>query len=343
MEADLIKKIYDNYGITIKNIQTLSGGWMNKKYLIQDKNNVKYVIKLFSSKKVEKMSNNEFSSDYLDNQTINNLNIENYMHNNKLNCEKVFLTYNNQLMLKYKEYRVAVMSFLNGKYVAREDISNIQLYNLGRECAKMHILFENVDDAPYIGEYLKIPSIDTLFYRYETKISNHEKGDNKSYLDLVYKQKQNLLLLKETNIIDDIPVCITHGDFADDNILFYENTPQILDFELVRLNSYLLDIGRILMSYCFEENFLNYEKIKFFSDGYNSVKELNEKDILLSFITVWINEVDMWIKKNYFNKEITKKAKRFQEELVYLTNNLPKIINFYYEEKEELKKYCITC
>lgn len=32
METELIKKIKDNYGLEIINVQVLSGGWMNKKY-----------------------------------------------------------------------------------------------------------------------------------------------------------------------------------------------------------------------------------------------------------------------------------------------------------------------
>lgn len=31
METELIKKIKDNYGLEIINVQVLSGGWMNKK------------------------------------------------------------------------------------------------------------------------------------------------------------------------------------------------------------------------------------------------------------------------------------------------------------------------
>ena len=73
--------------------------------------------------------------------------------------------------------------------------------------------------------------------------------------------------------------------------------------------------------------------------GYNKVSTINEKDILLSFVTLWVNEVDMWIKENYFNKEITAKAKRFQEELIYLTYNLPSLIRDYKENKE-LKQCC---
>ena len=41
----------------------------------------------------------------------------------------------------------------------------------------------------------------------------------------------------------------------------------------------------------------------------------------------------MWIKPNYFNKEITEKAKRFQDELVFITNNFFDIMDVYYNNK----------
>lgn len=73
--------------------------------------------------------------------------------------------------------------------------------------------------------------------------------------------------------------------------------------------------------------------------GYNNVLKINDNDIFLSLVTVWINEVDMWIKENYFNKKITEKSKRFQDELIYLTYSLPYIIQYYINDKT-LNNFC---
>lgn len=333
MENDLKYIIYDNYKIDIVNISTLTGGWMNKKFLCTDITNNKYVIKLFSTKKVKKMSNGEFSSDYLDNQLLNNLKVENNMYSKNLNCEQIKVDKKNRILLPYSDYRLAVIKFLSGSHILRKDINNIQLYNLGCECAKMHYLFKTVDPTPYTGEYLKMPTIEKLFYRYEIKLKKTTKSDCQLYHELLIKQKEILLLLEKTNIINEIPISMTHGDFTYDNILFEKNIPKILDFELVRLNSPLLDIGRIIMSYCYNNNILNIDKVKYFMQGYNSIIELKDRDIFLSFVTVWINEVDMWIKGNYFNKKITEKSKRFQEELTFLTFKMYDIIQYYMCDK----------
>lgn len=333
MEDEIKKLIYESYEITIKNLTILNGGWMNKKYLCEDNKNKKYVIKLFSSKKIEKMSKGEYSSNYLDNQLENNLRIENYMHSKQLNCEQIEVDKKNRILLPYGDYRIAVINFLNGNYVSREKISKTQLYNLGKECAKMHMLFKNTEQSLYIGKFLKIPSLDELFNRYEEKMRSYSCNMCQEYLDLLLEQGKCLHLLKKFNTINEIPLSLIHGDFADDNILFENNIPKILDFELVRLNSPLLDIGRITMSYCYDNFNLEYEKLKAFMLGYNNIYEIKDCNIFLAFITVWVNEVDMWIKEKYFNKEITKKSKRFQEELIYLTYNFSNIIQCYVDNK----------
>lgn len=339
METELIKKIKDNYGLEITNVQVLSGGWMNKKYLVTTIDNKKYVVKLFSPEKVKKMSKGEFSFDYLDEQLVNNLKIENYMCDNGLNCEKINLTHDNKLVFVYNEYRVAVIDYIKGVHVSRENISNEQLYKLGQESAKMHLLFKNINSSIYTGEYLKLPTIEKLFNNYQNKISNKISVVNDEYLELLSLQGEGLRCLKDKNIINEIPVAVTHGDFADDNILFDGETPHILDFELVRVNSPLLDVGRIIMSYCFEHNCINYDKMNSFILGYDKELSIQDNDIFLSLITVWINEVDMWIKENYFNKTITEKARRFQDELIYLTNSLIPIIE-QYKNGGNLKDFC---
>ena len=64
---------------------------------------------------------------------------------------------------------------------------------------------------------------------------------------------------------------------------------------LIEMKEHLLDVGRIIMSYCFDCNRLNYDKMNSFISGYSQVLSIQDNDVFLSLITVWINEVDMWI------------------------------------------------
>lgn len=164
------KTIFEAYGIRTYGIQNLSGGWMNEKILIESENNMRYIFKIYSSKKIEKMSKGEFGVDYLDNQSTCNLWIENYMHTKSLNCPKIIPSSNGRLMIVYGENRATLMSYINGQNVPRNAISDIQLYNLGHECGYMHLLFENVDREIYNGRYLKLPTIEELGETYKKSI-----------------------------------------------------------------------------------------------------------------------------------------------------------------------------
>ena len=331
---DILKYYYD---IDANNIEPLSGGWMNGKYIVTSNKN-KYVLKVYNHKNIEKMSNGEFYTNYLDNQMLNNLRIVNYMNELKLNCPKVIPTIFSDLIVKYGNDRLTLMTYINGKNVDRKSITGIQLCNLGNECCKMHNLFKNVSDELYVGKYLALPTLNDLENRliYNTSIVSAETS--KEFIELLKFEKRIIRKLCDTNIIDEIPIGIIHGDFADDNIIFSNDAPYIVDFELVRKNSYLQDIGRILLSYCFDDGVINFGRINNFKAGYDN---LNYSQILLSLVIVWINEINMWIKSNYFSRNLTLKAKRFQDELIYLTINLESIIDlyFYCDNEEIIGKY----
>lgn len=337
---EIKKLVVENYNIQPVQIINMSGGWLNDKYLLIDELGKKYIFKIFSSKKVEKMSNGEYSSNYFDNQTNYSLKIENYMNNQGLHCPKIIESKSNQLLIPKDNDRFILMEYINGKSVDRKSIKPIQLFNLGKECAIMHNMFESADESIFKGEYLKLPSIEKLYIDLFEKEKNIKENSNLEYVNLIKIQRKILDLIKENNIFDDIPICITHGDFADDNILFCEDIPYILDFELVRKNSYLQDVGRIILSYCFENNNLNIDKVEMFKNGYFSQRMIDNADIYLSLIIVWINEVNMWIKEKYFDNRITDKAKRFQEELIYITIEFENIIHNYlkYKNKSIKKK-----
>lgn len=337
LENSLVNFIENNYGMNIVHITNLSGGWKNKKYVLSDNRNNQFVFKIFSTDKVEKMSNGEFSFDYLETQMRNNLKIESFMHNLGLNCPQIIPTINGDFLPNESNQYATLMSFIDGINISRDDITLKQLFNLGLESAKMHLMFQNIDSTVYDnGRYLKIPTIDELFENLNRKCKDLSENSPTIFINLLKIQRSILNELKTKDVMSEIPITLTHGDLANDNVLFCGDIPYIVDFELVRKNSYLLDIGRILMSYCFENNGLNFDRLMAFYNGYKSINYISENDVMLSFITVWLNEVDMWIKEKYFNKKITDKAQRFQDELIYLTCNFFNILDSYHLRKKDV-------
>ena len=334
-ELEIIEYIKKEYNINVVQVVPLLGGWKNEKYIVMTSNGNKYVFKVYSVEKVEKMSQKEYSQNYIANQIKCNLSIESFFYKSGLNCPDIIIQKDGEFLSFSCGIFASLMSFVDGKHIDRNEIIQEQLFNLGQECAKMHELFHNIDYEIYNnGRYLKIPTIDELFSNLENKFLSSSKNSPPLYIKLLEKQQEILKTINSNGLISEIPICITHGDFTDDNILFCGNNPYILDFELIRKNSHLLDIGRILLSYCYDINQgIDFNKLNSFCEGYRTIKNITQKDIMLSLIVVWINEVDMWIKENYFNKIISSKAKRFQDELIFLTNNFWEILNLYYQKE----------
>lgn len=332
---DINKILIDNYDIKAKNIKVVLGGWKNEKYLIES-NNKKYLLKLYNHNKIEKMSAGEFSTDYLYNQMNNNFKILNYMNEKGLNCPKIINTNENTLYIPYDKDILALMTYIDAKNVNRENINNIQLYNLGLEARKKDELFKLCSRDVYKGNYLKLPTLETLAKKLNQNIKNINNSSSREYINLLTKQIEILNKLEQTDIMKDIPINLIHGDFADDNIIFKEDKPYIVDFELIRENSFLQDVGRIILSYGFINNTIDIDRINNFINGYQNI---NEKQVILSLIVVWINEVNMWIKDKYFNIDLTPKSKRFQDELIYLTNNFDQLLDAYHYSENNMNKY----
>lgn len=335
----IINYVKQNYKIKIDEIEELKGGWLNKKYLIKSDDNL-FVLKIMSNKKLQKMSNNEFGPNYGLSRLILSLKMEDYMYNNGINCPKIIKKSDGNFVGKLNSEYLFMMEYIKGKSLNSSNVSAEQLYLLGLETAKMHIKFNEHDKINFPGRYLKIPTIEEL------KNNNFSKFEYindfySEYSNLIKMQSEIIEALFSNDIMSEIPIGIVHGDYANDNIIFSENIPYIIDFELVRENSYLQDIGRIILSFCYENNKIDNIKLQAFVKGYNQLSRLTPKYISLSLIVVWINEFDMWIKKSYFETKITPKAKRFQEELMFITYNFFEILDYYEKSKLNSNKKLI--
>lgn len=333
MNDYVFKILKENYRLLASNVVELSGGWLNKKFLVETKDK-KFVLKIMSNKKVEKMSNSELSISYIDARFLLSLKIEEALFCSGINCPNIIRDINGGLISNIADERCFLMEYIGGKMLNNRNINSIQLSLLGKECAKMHLQLEKYDSLEIPGEYLSLPTISKLKSNYVKKVRMSKDSNLKIYLELLEKQFAIINLIESSSLISEIPISIIHGDFANDNIIFIENKPYIIDFELIRKNSPLQDIGRIIMSFCYDGMKMDIKKIAHFLKGYNSVKKITYSDLALSFMVVWLNEVDMWIKKSYFEKDITEKASRFKSELIFITNNFQDIYDFYVNQKE---------
>ena len=314
-----IKKVY---GFSVQAIEELSGGWLNRKYLIEDLIGNKFVFKIMSRKKVEKMSKNEYSNNYIEDKISETLGIENFLNENGVACPRVLKSKNDMLLEIINNEKCFMMEYFEGQSVDYVTSTFEHLYQIGFELSKMHSLLNVFPYIPIQGRYLKLKNISELEKDLSKRVIDARCSVSEKFKNEVSQHQAIVDFLKVNNIIERIPIALIHGDFAYDNILFGENSMCVIDFELLRENSPLQDIGRILLSLCLNEaGDLDLIKIESFLRGYNENLLIGIDDVYKSFVVVWINEVNMWIKKNYFENQITPKADRFLKEISWITHN----------------------
>jgi Ser/Thr protein kinase RdoA (MazF antagonist) len=333
---EIINIVENNYSIKVNDVIELFGGWLNKKYLISNREN-KYVLKILSNEKFEKMNKEKLPLYYYFIRTNISLEVENYMYEHGINCPRIISNLENKLLTSSDcSVSFFIMDYIDGISYNSKNIEKNNLFLLGQETGKLHNKFDEIKNIDYLDKGLKLPKLDDLIENNNRKLNDLNLGTD-IYKKLLLKERENLDLIKSSDLFSKIPIGIIHGDYANDNIIFKDSKPYVIDFELIRENSYLQDVGRVLLSFCYENDNIDFDKLNSFVKGYNNFRKLELKDILLSFIVVWLNEFNLWTKKTYFEKEITAKSKRFQEELVYITDNFNWLVDYYYSDYADQK------
>lgn len=311
---DLINEISKNYNINPIRIETLSGGWLNEKYLITTDNGNQYVLKELSLKK--------FSKEHI-NYLINTVKLQNYLFNKNVMVPKIIMDKYNNCVSTFSDNRLFfIQEFIKGYSKKFNDLNCDEIYSIGRNLAILHNKLKNVDIYNFESEFLKYKNINDL----KSELSIKKKQI--SYLSSEKFNRQIILCekilkdIQENKILEKQDIQIIHGDFTPDNIIFINNeVKSIIDFELVRVNSKLQDIGRIILSTTFYKNKFELEKLKSFINGYSSINKIENYQIIDALKIVWINEFDIWIQDRYFKNYNPPKVERFISEIIWISEN----------------------
>lgn len=317
---DIIREIEKSYDLQVDSIYNLNGGFLNKKRIIES-DNKKIVAKIMSLQK--------FDLCHLKILIPNVTQLMIYLSANGLKCPNIYKTKINENYLLFDSNYVLLMSFIDGITKKCDDITFHEIYSLGKEVAKMHLLLKKYNDFNKNYNFMNLKSVDDLLFDLNKRI--HAKSHNKKYFLDISLHAKIIKDIRDSKLLDEIEIQLIHGDLTFDNILFKNNELiGILDFELVRYNSVLQDIGRVLLSFTLDYNGkLDVKKIDIFLNGYNTITKLTIDDVIKAFKIVWVNEVHLWIKSDYYNNKNTKKVEKFIQEINWITNNwfdLEKII-----------------
>lgn len=267
---DELKK---NYSIDSKNMSSLTGGWLNEKFVITSTTEKKYVLKELSMKK--------FPANYIK-ILINTIKIQNELSNQNILVPKLIINNSKKLVSTFSDNRLFYLQeFVNGETKASTNITNEEVYSIGKNLALLHLSLKKKNIKPFNSNFLKFKSIIDLNNVLIHKKENSDSSSSQLYIKQLNNCEKIIDDLKKTNFLEQQELQLIHGDYTLDNIILFNNEVKaIIDFELVRINSKLQDIGRCILSCSFDNGNFDILKFKNFLLGYSSVEGLTKSQMI---------------------------------------------------------------
>ena len=309
----IISEIEKKYGIDIKTFKLLSGGWINQKFLIKDEKNKEYVFKELSLEK--------FPIDYFD-TLCETVNIQNELYKEKIKVPEVIMNKNDKCITKIGNKHYFMQDFLKGKTKEFNNLTLSEIKDIGKTLGLIHKALQVKDKSHFNKELLKYKTISILNEELKSRKNQITDDTPYEYIEELTHHQKIINDLAESKFLENKTTQLIHGDFTPDNIILSNNKVLgVIDFELVRINSPLQDIGRIVMSTCFYNNEFDSTKLNSFIKGYSSVTPIDENTIVDSIKMVWANEVNIWIQERYFKNYNPAKVEKFIEEIKWISAN----------------------
>ena len=186
-------------------------------------------------------------------------------------CPLPLLNLENNPISKFKRKKLTILTFISGK--SKENLSNENCEDIGKEAAKLHLLTSNF--KIHRKNALSIESWRNMFENIKDKCIKIHK-------DLPNLIEANLKDI-EKNWPSNLPSGIIHADLFKDNIIFENNKVSgIIDFTFSCNDFYALEIAICFNALCFDgvkSNLsFNVTKAKKFIDGYSSIRKLSDQE-----------------------------------------------------------------
>ena len=232
------------------------------------------------------------------------------------------ISYNDRLYLQFDKQ----------KLFKSESIKSVEVFNYGYIDSKFYFDMQYINSNT-LSSYIEANDINLIKY-HATRIAEYIKYNKQNsiqYCDSI-KIKQKINELEKTinnyNIIDllyqtnweNIPVSYCHGDLSFDNILIYNNEIYFIDFLDSFINSWTIDVAKILQEtrYLWSYRYKNINKIlivklKYFEEIILDILNITDSEIITINKIIYLNIVRIL---PYVKDEITKN---------YIYNNINKI------------------
>jgi len=304
--ADLKKR----HGIECTQITPVSGGWLNEKWRVST-NKGELLIKQFSMERFSR-ERLEVIETALQRQVM--------LRESGVLCPFI-LQSEGKIINWVNDEPYMVMEFMPGEVRKAENITSVQMKSLGNSCAVMHKAFSGIPEPadkvlPVFGGY----SLDLLWEHFNSHKKKCQEDTDTEYRKALLALEPILKQLDQV-FFDKFSKGFTHEDIQTGNILFSENAVSaIIDFDRNCYSYTWHDIGIAILSFALDGETLNTEKVQAFIDGYSQHLPLTLSDIADALRISWCIETVWWIQPEFFG-ECSEVAKRFKEEVVWLTKN----------------------
>lgn len=313
MKAKYLEELEKKYNIQIKNIISVEAGWINEKYILETENGKKYFLKELSLEK--------FPSTYYP-ILCKKVFIQNELYNMGVCVPKVYKNNKGELISRLSNKKNYFLQHFIESNDFKNELSEYCIYDLGVKLSYLHNCLSLLDCTELENDFFKYKNVRLLKNELNDRINQINSKSSIDYIREVSLHEKIIEDIETSKILEKQKLQLIHGDFTPDNIIFDNNgVLSILDYELMRINTRLQDIGRIILSVCFENGKVDGRKLQSFINGYNNNLKLTYDDIINSLKIVWINEVNIWIKDRYFLNYNPPKVQKFIEEMMWISKN----------------------
>ena len=252
-----IVSINDQYEIEkITHFKGIKKGIENTNYLLKTKKN-KFILTIFE----KRVSNKEIPFFMRLMETLNNSNI---------NCPKPLKSKNGSDLIKLKNKKACIVSFINGKDKIKLNLKNC--FEIGKVIANIHEITKNI----------KISRKNSMGIKELGPLLKRIKFKSKKFANLQKFLTNNLKEIKK-NWPSKLPQGVIHGDLFIDNIFFNKDKLSgVIDFYFAANDYFMYEIAICINALCFDikksKFIINKQKVKNLIKGYESIKKISLKE-----------------------------------------------------------------
>ncbi|KZE68868.1 hypothetical protein AWM68_00920 [Fictibacillus phosphorivorans] len=317
----LKEEVQTCFGFQINKDTPIKRGYLNQKWKIETDRGV-FLVKQYNKERLKKYELETI-------QTA--LHTQNRAFQRDIPCPELLSYRGNLLHESSNGERFTVMRFMEGSLIDPGEAAPEQMESLGQEVGKLHRLLNDGTLHPKSDTVFQIPSLKDRLEYWESVLLQCEERGLDEYRTRINLQKQATLNMK-TIPFEHLTPCWCHRDLWVDNLLFSnENISAILDFDRLNYDFIELDIGRIIISTCLNQDTLNVEAVHAFKKGYNNTNKLSIERLVTSLQLVWYMESTWWVSVIPHEGE---PPKRFQHEMMWLAQHLNELEKMLVWKKE---------